>query len=1428
MGQEQRGQSSEAEQLSAWRCWLGAVGRLWIAFFGRLHWQAPRWLVLLVQRLRSSPKLTLLLFVAVVGSSYGLQRAYHWYAHRPHPQGVSVQIEAPKATDYAKTPIHIHALTVHFSESAAPLALADKPAGPGLELEPRLAGRWQWEGDDTLNFLPQSDWPIGQKFRLRIRPNEALRKGIQLEQTRFDFSTEPFRFQVESREFYQDPEQPLNKFALYTLQFNYPVSPETLEKAVSLHLQLPDKDWAGVFRQGEAVPAEIHYDARQLRAFIRSAKLTTALNSQSLLMRVARGVRSQRGGEGSDQALESIVTIPGLYSLTLDKMAVTLVNDDQGVPQQTLVMESSTPISGKELQAHTRAWILPTTDDAGRQHADWSVGDVSAAVLQRAQPLTLDLQPTERDAATLQAFRLRAPPQRMIYVEVRRGLSAVGGYQLGKTVTQVIAVPDYPKLLRFLGSGAILPLQGDHRVSVVARNLRGVRLRIGRLQPEQLQHLVSLNQGSFSRPDLRIGADHLVERFTEEVALPQGDPSQAHYQGFDLSRYLGSGDDGKRGVFLLQVVPWDPAHPQREEGDVDPFDNTADHSDDVAQDRRLIVVTDLGLLIKRNGDGSREVFVQSLRSGRPVAGAVLRVLAENGETLRSGSTDSDGHLHLASLAGFQREKRPVAFTVTSADGRDFSFLPIDASDRDLSFSRFAVGGAPNARSAGDLEAFLFSDRGLYRPGEQIHLGLIVRAADWQRDVSGVPLEVQLSDARGTVVAKEHLTSDRDGFLEWNYRSADNAPTGTWTATLYLLESANRRQQLGSTSIQVKDFEPDQTRLRAVILPAQREGWVKPAHLQAELQADTLYGTPAAGRRVAASLHLQSAVPRFTAWRAYRFYDPRQGKTGYDETLQEVKTDAHGAARIPLDLSSYAPATYALAFYAQVFEPGSGRSVAAQAHTLISSADYLVGVKSDDALEFIPRDAKRKVQIVAIDPRLRAVAPNGLQAVILERHYVSVLTKQDSGVYRYESRRKETIVRRSPLALRAGPSDLVLPTERPGNFSLVIEGPDGRRLNRVDYSVAGNANLSRSLEHNAELELQLDKPDYAPGERIAVAIRAPYAGSGLITIERDRVYAWTWFHADSSASVQYITVPKDLEGNGYVNVQFLRDPASSEIFTSPLSYGVAPFSVNRQARTEPVQVQAPERIKPGQTLDFIVHTSGRAQVAVFAVDAGILQVAHYHLENPLDYFLRKRMLDVQSAQILDLILPSFRQFLDASHTGGDADASGRQQLNPFKSKHEEPVAWWSGIVTVDGSRHFRYTVPDSFNGTLKLMAVAVTPERMGIAEGATTVRGDFVLSPNLPTAVAPGDVFDASVQVVNNLPGGTPGGDDLRVTLQSGEGLVLEGPAEQTLRIAPGQSGLAHFRLRALHKFRKLWHSSSEEGVSCGFSTLDTEFGDFTG
>ncbi len=1400
---------------------LRIAGWLLQPLVGRIQWTAPSW----ARAARRRPRRALGLVATLAGITLAGWYAGYWYIHRPRPpQPPRVQwsVNAPVPStwehdaDQGGDQQVVHPLVLHFTASAAPIrALGGGTVPEGITMRPAQAGQWHWINDRTLQFKPQGPWAVGTRYTVDFDVHKAFAAHVRMARDHFAFATQAFRIRMDDGTFHQDPQHVKDKSVLVPLHFNYPVDPASLERNIRLHL---------LGRDGKPVRTlqfSVTYGPHKLLAWIHSERLALPQDPGRVRARIDDGVRAARGGDAFAHALHADIKVPGLYSLEVQRLSTAVADGTDHRPRQVLVMQVNGRVRGGDLADRVHAWILPLHrkpgTDRDRPPAYWDTARVGQDVLERATPLHLSLNPTANDYASLQSFAFKVEPGRQIYLRIDRGLTSFGGYVMGRPLVRILRAPDYPKMLRFVAKGSLLSLSGSKRLSIVERNMPGMRLQIGRVLPDQLQHLASLNQGSFSHPDMPydFDEDRIVERKRITRTFAHGDPGKPQYTGIDLGPYLKAGG---QGVFVLRLYGYDPAAAHRSAvfaarnrqrmhqgrapangastaAPAPPQATPADGRGSL-RDSRLIVITDLGLIVKRALDGSQDVFVQSIRSGRPVAQAKVSVLAVNGQTLYSHSTGADGVVHFPSLKGLREEKRPAMYVVTH-DG-DLSFLPIGKTDRNLDYSRFDVGGEVNAAHRGSLSGYLFSDRGLYRPGNTFHIGVIVRAADWSRSVAGMPLEADIVDPRGVTVKRVPLQMDASGFTDLSYTPSETAPTGAWNVNLRIVRDGHADTQIGTTTVQVKEFQPDRMKVSAQLSAHVDQGWVKPDQLKARVEARNLFGTPAADRRVEASLTLRPAWPSFRRWPGYHFYDIHRARRGYQQTLQDGRTDASGHASFDLGLDQYADATYQLYFLSRVHEAAGGRSVAAATSALVSSNDWLVGYKSEDDLGYVSRNAVRTVHLVAIDPHARAMDLDGLRAQLIRRRYVSVLTRQDSGVYKYQSHLKEIPVSEKPLHIPAGGLDLTLATGKPGSYALrILRASDRKEVNRIAYTVAGNADLSRSLERNAELQLSLDRKDYKPGDTIDVSIRAPYTGSGLITIERDKVYAHAWFHADTTSSVQHITLPKDFEGNGYVNVQFVRDPSSDAIFMSPLSYGVVPFSVNRKARRDPLRLGVPSLVKPGDTATFHLHSAHKARVVVFAVDEGILQVARYRLGDPLDFFFRKKMLQVDTAQILDLILPDFEKIMARlSAPGGGAEPSISRHLNPFKRKDARPVAYWSGIVDVDGDRDFHYTVPDDFNGTLRVMAVAVTPQRTGIAQATTTVRGDFVLSPNVPTTLTPGDEAVVSVGVANNLTHIGKQAVPVAVTLHAGPQLKILGPSTQRIALASMHEGVAQFRVRA--------------------------------
>ena len=1361
--------------------------RLLYTLFGQLSWTPPPWLCALARhRLRTGLVVLVLL---------GLSAAWVYYQSLPQPLHYQVAISAPGVAELVDGEVRPQPLRISFKpsepdapDSVANLALLDRVITQGVTLEPDLPGQWRWLDERVLQFAPEQDWAADSLYRLHL--GESLfRDGVRLDDKRPGFRSAALSASLSSIEFYQDPQQRQIRRALATLEFTHPVDETSLHDKLALRMRPSGADRATT---PQRIPYTIRLEEHGRRAFVQSEPLELPAESQPMILQLEAGLRSATGKARSAEPLHGELMIPDRYSLfRVERTALGIVRNDQGRPEQVLSLHFSDDLSSADLLAHLEIYLLP------ERRPNWrSPREVDEQVLGRATRVEGELIPNQREAERGHNLRLDVPGQRQLYVRLAAGISSVHDFALRDGWDQILQIPDYPREVSIASEGAVLALSGERRLGLTSRNLEALQVTVGRVLPGHLNHLITQSQGDISNPIFRryqFSEQNIAAREERILPLSSRHPADANHASVDLSAALRE-DDGY-GLFFIEVNGWDPARQRAIHG---------------VADKRLILVTDLGLLVKDNNDGSRDLFVQSLQDGRPVAGAEVALLGRNGEPVLEGRTDPRGHAHLSDTRGFEREQQPTVYLVRH--GEDVAFLPYNRGQRQLNLSRFDVGGEHHFGEGDRLGAYLFSDRGIYRPGETVQLAAIVRQQDLALP-NKIPLELEIRNPRGQAVLTQRLTLPELGMLEQHYRSEPHSETGNYQASLYLIRNGRHRgQQIGHTTFQVEEFEPDTLRIQTTLPDHRGQAWLRPSQfadgLQAEVRLENLFGSPAQDRRIEARYTLEPSGFHFRDYADYRFddpsVDPDQPLRRVEQILDPQRSDAEGLTRFALPLTQHPSGTYRLRFHAEGFEPGGGRQVSAASTVLLSPLEQLVGWRADGRLDFIRRDSERQIRWIAIDQQLKTTPLPQLHLQRLERQQISTLVREPNGVYQYQSVERETLLEEKPFAIAAEGSDYRLPSEQAGDFVLQLVDDQGNVLSRIPYTVVGEANLGARLEQNAELRLRLDRDDYRPGEWIELNITAPYTGSGLVTIESDRVHAFEWFHSDSQSSMQRIRVPEGLEGNAYVNVAFVRAADSPEIFASPLSYAVAPFTIDRSQRELGLTIEAPKKARPGEEMAIHYRSDTPARLLIFAVDEGILQVADHPTPAPLDHFLRKRALQVRTQQMLDLILPEYRLLLEHSASGGDMlarsammEAAIGANLNPFARAVEQPVAFWSGLLDTDNEGgSYRFTLPEHFNGELRIMAVAVSAQAMASLERSTTVRAPFVLTPNAPLMVAPGDEFELSVGVANMLEGS---GSQLpiQIALEADAGLEVIGESEYSLALDEGDEGRLRFQLRAL-------------------------------
>lgn len=1389
---------------------------------GNLSWKPPGWLKQSGEawtRLeRAYPRLIAPAIIGLFAISCAAAWTWNWYSHLPQPRRVTARVEAIPVTKLEKD-LQFPQLNIHFSQPAARLEDLHKPSLQGVRIEPQISGKWHWGAEDMLVFQPAEDWPADQKFRITFDKNFFPRQ-VLMESLVCETRTPAFTIEIKQPELYQDPTNPKLRQVTATLELSHAAAADEPER----HLQLQMVGGSQIFAPNDPAPHfTITYGLHRRLAYVRSSPVTLPEQEDFLKLAVSKGVRTSQGGAESADSVEQKIRIPSVATMfQIESADGTIAKNKNGEPEQLLILNTTAEIGTRDLAKALEIRLLPkrkiseaekadegsgdedanesTNSSAAKEEGDssdesqqselrdderWkSASDVPDDVIDQASPISFTPLPSEKAQDLQHVFRVAVQRDGELFVRVHKGVRAFGDYPLGEDYNAIVNVPAFPRELQIEGQGGVLALTGEKKLSVRSRGLQAIEYEVARVATSQINHLVSQTEGEFQHPNFSDPALFNQENISRIAIEHQGialeNKWKANYSAFDFSGYLHKPTDGgtERGLFFLTARAWDAEKKK---------------SINSIKDSRFVLVTDIGILAKKNSDGSHELFLMSIREGKPIANATVDVLGKNGIAIRTARTDSDGHCSFSSVEKSEREKSPVAFVARNGD--DVAFIPYAREDRQLNFSRFEIEGAENIAPEG-VEAFVFTERGVYRPGDEIHAGLIVKQRNWRANLKGLPIETEVMDARDLRVQTKKIALTESGFAEFSYQTANESPTGLYTFNVYLIKNGKRETFLGSTTATVKEFLPDRMKIETRLSKKESRGWIDPANTSASIVLANLYGTPASDRRVTGKIELTPAAFSFPEFRDFTFFDPLldEKKSRHEQSvdLGEKKTDDVGKAEFDLQLERFADATYAMRFIAEGFENESGRSVTGDISMLVSALPYVIGWKADGDLNYIETNKPRGLELIAVDPQLNRIAVENVTLNIIEQQYVSVLKKQENGNYGYESVLKEQVAKSERISLPGNGLHYAIPTAEPGNYVLELRDDQNRTLNKLHFSVVGPGANPRTLEKNAELEVKLDRKEYRAGDEIAVSITAPYAGSGLITVERDKVYAHQWFQTNNASSVQHIRLPVDFEGSGYINVAFVRALDSKEIFVSPLSYGVVPFKANVDKRRLRIEIDAPEKSKPGEPLRISYKTDRPGKIVIFAVDQGILQVTDYKTPDPLGYFLRKCALGVKTAQIVDLIIPEFSLLRSVSAFGGGEEV---QKLNPFKRVTEKPVVFWSGIVDADSTaRQVSYDVPDFFDGSLRIMAVAVSTETTGSAERDALIRGPFVITPSVPVLAAPGDEFEAGVTVANSMEGSGENAEvDLRA--ETSPHLSIVGQSNQKMRITEGHEQSTVFRFR---------------------------------
>lgn len=887
-------------------------------------------------------------------------------------------------------------------------------------------------------------------------------------------------------------------------------------------------------------------------------------------------------------------------------------------------------------------------------------------------------------------------------VRLKAGLPAADGSALPKDVSVDVTVPDREARVTFNGSRTILPYGPGVGLPLRSVNVRKARVVVYRFAERALAAGPSVDWFGQDLDGYALSqvASHSASVFDGTVDIA-AKPNAEVTTALPIDGLLKT---VKPGVYVAVATPSDR---QPEEGD--------------ARATQWFSVSDIGLVTVKTADGM-VVSARSLKTALPLPGVDVALVAKSNEVLATWKTGPDGLVTVpAGLLRGENGDAPHRLTATAAAG-DFTPVALDGSALDLGGLDIRGQTPP-----GPLDAYLWTDRGIYRPGEALHLGALLRGRDG-RPV-GAPLTLHVVRPDGIEVDRVPLPLDRAGGGTLDIPVPDNAYSGDWTFWAGTAGTA----RLGSVSVSVQDFVPP--RLDAKLdAPAV---FAPDAAVTADVEADYFYGSPGAALTGQVEASLQADPHPFPGYDDYRFGLEQEPFLPKALDPQSFTTDEHGRAAVSFPPGAAPDTTVPLAVVLKLtVNDVDGRAATAELTRPLRGADRAIGLRAENGVSF-KENSDAAFDVVSLDRDGHPAALPGARWELVAEDYTYSAFFRD-GRWQFEDIVNDARVAGGEVAFGPDGRARVAAAVRTGRYRLEVYAPDGRTASSLRVGAgwwAGSPTAGRRPE------LLPMTATVAPDGTVQARIEPAFGARVLAMLDGDGLH-----------QVKEIEVPKggatvnfdgrDVPAAGAYVLAVAISPTGAVLPRLPVrAVGAAWVPGAAAAHRLEVALEAPAKVEPGATLAVNVKVAGAAAgepafVTLAAVDEAVLRMTDFASPDPADHFLGRRDAGVEWRDVYgDLIDPAGQP--GRLVEGGDARAA--KQMGGLDVKTFKTVALFQGPVALDpsGRGTVKFKVPD-FSGRLRLMAVAWTADRFGHADAPVAVRPPLLAELTLPRFLSPGD------------------------------------------------------------------------------------------
>ena len=963
-------------------------------------------------------------------------------------------------------------------------------------------------------------------------------------------------------------------------------------------------------------------------------------------------------------------------------------------------------------------------------------------------------------------------------VEISREVQNKAGRRLDESYTFTAALPSQAPAIRFTGKGSILP--SSNRMSLLFESVNFARARV-RVRKIFANNLLQFFQRNYYG-DTYFSDMEYVSRIVRDTTIDLGDKASTRLDrtnsySLDLSRLI---TDSRKSMYLLEIKGVDPLIPV-ESNDYDYY--FGDYRT-YAERSKVVIQSDIGIICKSSGDGELIVYTTDLVSARPKGSCKVRAYDRQNQQLAEAVTDSEGRAVL--------KCGDEPYTVLAEANGDAAFVRVERGAA-LSLSNFDVGGTTDTKG---IKGYLFGERGVWRPGDEIYLTLIVASDNPLPE--NHPASLEFYNPNGQLVQSAVSSGSTDGIHTFKLRTTPASPTGIWRA------KATFGGATFEKNIRVDAVKPNRMKIEMRLGDGQT---VDAKEFTGRLTARWLHGAPAAGSKVTLQAQLSQIPTRFKGYPDYSFDDATKQFAPEEREIVSGTTGTDGALQLTTDrlssLEGLSPGMLNGKFTVKVFEKSGDFSVDQQI-AAVSPYDAYFGIgvtaqQSDWGEEYLDSKRGHALRLVLLDARGRPAT--GTEEATVTVYRMSSYWWWDASSAASQARYAKSALNAQYKTLRATLSNgTVTMRWSAGDYGYYLIRVTGARQAHSATCVVcvsssdHRGGISSVTDAATRLAIARDKDKYVPGDKAKITIPSSPGARALVSVESGSfVRESRWIACTDRQTSFEIPVREGMAPNVYVSVTLVQ-PHGNTLNDAPIRlFGVLRLPVeDAGTRLAPV-VEMPESVKPESEITIRVRErNGRRMSYVLAlVDEGLLGLTRFRTPDPYLYFNATEALGVRTWDLFDHVIGAYGGRIEQLFAiGGDAE---QPNTGALRAQRFKPVVRFLGAEKLGAGKTntHKIALPPYF-GSVRVMVVASNGRAFGSAAKEVAVKKPLLVQATLPRVVSTEEEIELPVTVFALEKG--VGKTDVRVSVN--EAFSVVGPQSRSVFLGDEGEQVVTFRLKA--------------------------------